>query len=84
MGAMAAPPALAAERLLTLAQATSFSELAPYLAILALGFLVGAWGNSMRSPLAIAIGITLIMVAVALFVLGNTGSGGSGANPPPV
>jgi hypothetical protein len=81
---MAAPAALVAERLLTVAQATTLSELAPYLAILALGFLVGAWGNSMRSPLAVAVGITLIMLAVALFVLGNTGTGGSGSNPPPV
>ena len=80
-------PALAAalaDLAFPLAQATTISELLPYLAVLALGFLVGAWGGQMRSPLAVAIGITLIMIAVALFVLTNTGSGGSGTSPPPV
>ena len=76
--------ALATARLLTLAQATTLSELLPYLALMALGFLVGAWGGQMKSPLAVAIGITLIMLAVALFVLTNsTGTGGGGGAPPP-
>jgi hypothetical protein len=76
--------AVCADLVIPLAQATTLSELLPYLALMALGFLVGAWGGQMRSPLAVAIGITLIMIAVALFILANTGSGGSGTNPPPI
>jgi hypothetical protein len=78
-------PALAAalaDLALPLAQATTISELLPYLAVLALGFLVGAWGGQMRSPLAVAIGITLIMIAVALFVITNSSGGGGGGIPP--
>jgi hypothetical protein len=33
------------------------------------GFLVGAWGQAAKVPLAVAIGILLIMLAVALFQL---------------
>jgi hypothetical protein len=67
-----------------IAEATTVSDLLPYLAVVGVGFLLGAWGGQMRSPLAIAIGITLIMLGVVLFVLANTGSGGSGSNPPPL
>ncbi len=49
----------------------------PYLALLVLGFLVGAWGQSARSPLAVTLGITLIVTAVLLFLLAN----GSGETP---
>jgi len=63
--------------LIPLAQATSLSDLLPYLALLGLGFLVGAWGQSARSPLAVALGITLIIGAVILFLLAN----GSGETP---
>jgi peptidoglycan/LPS O-acetylase OafA/YrhL len=80
MHLVSAIAAFAATHLLPLAQATTFSDLMPYLAVMALGFLVGAWGGQMRSPLAIAIGITLIMLAVALFVLANS-SGDSGLPP---
>ena len=59
------------------AQATSVSDLLPYLALLGAGFLVAAWGQSSRSPLAVAIGITLIMGAVILFLATN----GSGVVP---
>jgi hypothetical protein len=60
-----------------LAQATTVSDLLPYLAILGLGFLVAAWGQSARSPLAVALGIALITGAVILFLMTN----GSGERP---
>jgi hypothetical protein len=81
---VSASAVLAAGHWLPIAEATTLSDLLPYLVVLALGFLVGAWGGQMRSPLAVAVGITLIMLAVALFVLGSTGEGGSGSSPPPV
>ena len=54
-----------------LAIARSMSDLAPYLAVLALGFLVGAWGQSARIPIAVAAGLALIMLAVGGFILDN-------------
>ena len=60
-----------------LAAARTISDLLPFLALMALGFLVGAWGQSARVPVAIAVGILLILLAAALFVLGNN-SGSSG------
>jgi hypothetical protein len=61
-----------------LALAQTLSDLVPYLAMMFVGFLVGAWGQSAKAPLAVALGIILILLAAALFVLGND-SGGSGA-----
>jgi len=55
--------------MLVLAAVRTLSDLAPYLGLLALGFLVGAWGGSARSPFAIALGIALIMLAIVLFQL---------------
>ena len=80
---MGTVPAIAilADRLLPLAQTTTLADMLPYLAVMALGFLVGAWGGQMRSPLAIAIGITLIMLAVALFVIANSSGQGGGSIP---
>jgi hypothetical protein len=60
-----------------LAATTTTSDLVPYLVILALGFLVGAWGQSARAPIAVIAGILLILFAVAGFILSNN-SGGSG------
>jgi hypothetical protein len=60
-----------------LAVARTTSDLAPYLIVLALGFLVGAWGQSARVPLAVIAGILLIIFAVGGFILDNSG-GGSG------
>ena len=57
------------DTMLVLAEVRTLSHLAPYLGILALGFLVGAWGSSARSPFAIAFGIALIMLAIVLFQL---------------
>jgi hypothetical protein len=51
---------------LTLADINSVPDLAPYLAMLILGFLVGAWGTSSKSALAVIIGIVLILGAVFL------------------
>jgi hypothetical protein len=60
-----------------LAVARTTSDLAPYLIVLALGFLIGAWGQSARIPLAVIAGILLIVFAVGGFILDND-SGGSG------
>jgi hypothetical protein len=59
------------------ATATTLSELAPYLVTLAAGFLVGAWGQSARVPIAVIAGILLILFAVVGFVIDNS-SGSTG------
>jgi hypothetical protein len=51
------------------AQLETLSDLAPYVAVLAAGFAIGAWGQAAKVPLAVAIGILLIMLAVVLFQL---------------
>ena len=50
-----------------LADVDSISELAPYLGIVAVGFLVGAWGTSAKSALAVVLGILMIAAGVFLF-----------------
>ena len=60
-----------------LAVAKTLSDLAPFILLMSAGFLVGAWGQAAKVPLAVAIGIVLILLAAALFVLGNN-SGSSG------
>ena len=52
-----------------LAIARNLSDLAPYVGVLALGFLIGAWGQSARVPTATLIGLLLIMLAVGAFIL---------------
>jgi len=52
---------------LTLAALRTMSDLAPYLALFALGFLVAMWGRSARFPVAVAIGILMIIASVLLF-----------------
>ena len=59
------------------AAATMISDLMPYLVVMAAGFLVGAWGQSARAPLAVIAGILLILLAVAGFILDNS-SGSTG------
>ena len=54
----------------------TFSELAPYLAVMAAGFLLGAWGQAARVPLAVICGILLILFAIGGFFVEN----GSGPN----
>jgi uncharacterized membrane protein YfbV (UPF0208 family) len=62
-----------------LAIARNASELAPYLAVLALGFLVGAWGQSARAPAVVVAGLLLILLAVGAFIIEHSGgTGGSG------
>ena len=54
-----------------LAVAKSFSDLGPYLAVMVAGFLLGAWGQSAKVPLAVALGIGLILLAAGAFVAAN-------------
>ena len=54
------------------------SDLLPYLAVMVVGFLVGAWGQSARLPIAVVAGILLIMIAIGGFFVEN-GSGPSQA-----
>jgi hypothetical protein len=41
----------------------------PYLTLMAVGFLVGAYGHLMRSRWVVAIGVLMIFLATALFPL---------------
>jgi hypothetical protein len=54
---------------LPIAALETLSDLAPFLALLVAGFLIAAWGQSAKLPLAVAIGIVLIVGAVLLFQL---------------
>lgn len=56
-----------------IAAATTVSDLVPYLALIGAGFLLGAWGQVARVPLAVVVGIALILVAIVVFVLDNGG-----------
>jgi hypothetical protein len=62
-----------------LAIARNLSELTPYLVVMGLGFLVGAWGQSAKAPTAVIIGLLLILLAVGWFILDHSSGGGSGA-----
>ena len=59
---------------LVTAASETFSELAPFLVVMAAGFLIGAWGQAARVPLAVLCGILLIMLAIGGFFVEN-GSG---------
>jgi len=72
--------ALALEAVPHLAALRTFSDLLPYLGLFALGFLVAAWGQVSRVPLAVVLGITLIIGAVILFQL--EANDFSGSNSP--
>ena len=52
---------------LVLAALQSLSDLAPYLALFGAGFLIAAWGQSAKVPLAVALGILVIIAAILLF-----------------
>ena len=52
--------------------ATSVSDLVPYLVVMGLGFLIGAWGQAAKSPIAVVAGILLILFAVGGFMLDNS------------
>jgi hypothetical protein len=62
-----------------LAASKTLSDLAPFLAVMIAGFLLGAWGQSAKLPLAVLAGIVLIMLAVGGFLIEN----GSGPNQAP-
>ena len=57
-----------------LAAANSLGDLLPFLVVMVAGFLVGAWGQASRSPIAVIAGMSLILLAVAGF-LGDNGDG---------
>ena len=50
----------------------TISDLVPFLVVMVAGFLVGAWGQSARVPIAIIAGILLIIVAVGGFLIENS------------
>jgi hypothetical protein len=52
-----------------IAQLETLAELAPYLALLIAGFVIGAWGQAAKAPLVVALGIVLVMLAIVLFQL---------------
>jgi hypothetical protein len=56
---------------LTAASKTA-SDLLPFLAVMIAGFLVGAWGQSAKLPIAVIAGIALIMLAVGGFFIENS------------
>jgi len=62
-----------------LAVARNLSDLAPYLVVMGLGFLVGAWGQSARIPVAVIAGLLMILLAVGAFIIEHSSGGGSGA-----
>jgi hypothetical protein len=66
-----------------LAIARNLSELTPYLAVMGLGFLVGAWGQSAKSPTAVILGLLLILISVGWFVIEHSsGAAGGGGGAP--
>lgn len=60
-----------------IAQSQTAADLAPFIVVLIAGFLVGAWGQSARVPIAVLAGIALIMLAIGGFLVEN----GSGPTP---
>ena len=57
---------------LLIAASNTASDLLPFLIVMVAGFLVGAWGQSARLPIAIIAGILLIMLAVGGFLIENS------------
>ena len=57
---------------LLIAASKTASDLLPFLIVMVAGFLVGAWGQSARLPIAIVAGILLIMLAVGGFLIENS------------
>ena len=53
------------------AAANSIQDLLPFLVVMITGFLVGAWGQASRSPIAVVAGMVLIMLAVGGFLADN-------------
>ena len=59
------------------AAANTIEDLLPFLVVMIMGFLVGAWGQASRSVIAVIAGMMLILIAVAGFLADN------GAGPIP-
>jgi hypothetical protein len=60
-----------------IAVSKTVADLMPFLVVLVAGFLVGAWGQSARLPIAVIAGMILIMLAIGGFLIEN----GSGPTP---
>ena len=60
-----------------IAASKTVADLMPFLVVLVAGFLVGAWGQSARLPIAVLAGMLLIMLAIGGFFIEN----GSGPTP---
>jgi hypothetical protein len=60
-----------------LAAANSIEDLLPFLVVMGVGFLVGAWGQASRSAIAVIAGMLLILIAIGGFLADN------GAGPIP-
>ena len=58
------------------AVARTTGDLVPYLIVIGTGFLLGAWGQSARVPVAVAGGILLILIGTGGFLLDNDSGGG--------
>jgi len=71
---------LASTLTMPLAALQTLSDLAPYIALLGAGFLVAAWGQAAKLPLAVALGILIIVGAILLFQF--EANGFSGADSP--
>jgi hypothetical protein len=54
-----------------LAAANSIDDLLPFLVVMIVGFLVGAWGQASRSTIAVIAGMLLILIAVGGFLADN-------------
>lgn len=61
-----------------LAVARTVSDLVPYILVMGLGFLVGAWGQSAKIPVAVVAGLLMILLSVGAFLLENSSGGSSG------
>jgi hypothetical protein len=70
-------PGLEIDVALTLAVARNLSDMVPYLVVIGLGFLIGAWGQTARVPIAVIAGILLILIGTGGFIAENS-SGGEG------
>lgn len=48
---------------------TTVGDLVPYLVVLGAGFLVGAWGNSLKSVIVTVAGLALVLIAIIGFLI---------------
>ena len=71
---MSRVPSLTTALAALIAATNTISDLLPFLAVMVVGFLVGAWGQASRSAIAVIAGMALIIIAVAGFLAAN-GSG---------